>query len=339
MEFVPTELAQALKEPVPLAELAERARASAKTHEDHPDVSFGHLRMRPDGTLMFEGEVGKFSRHAFAQLCARLDLPGGGTVPSGYLARCPGELAAGHVNHWLSRPERAEQKVLIRACKDGRRRRLHLRAVLSDRYATVDHLPLLQTLQGLVPKSGLALQAWSLDDEQLTLRLLYRGDHPASLQDPLRVGLHVSNSEVGLGRISITPLITRLVCTNGLVVRVAELGGIHRRHVGKTGERLEAMVHAALPQVLEEADEACRRFVRLRETPAPAPVEEFLKQTAREAELPETAVPLALHVLEGETLYDVINAYTRAAQRFPVAERVRIETAMSRFLQDKRNWS
>jgi hypothetical protein len=214
-----------------------------------------------------------------------------------------------------------------------------VRAILSDRYAAVDHLPLLQTLEQLLPQQGLSLGGWSLDDEQLTLRIVADADHPASLQDALRVGLHVSNSEVGLGCVSLTALVTRLVCSNGLVVKVADLGGLHRRHVGRAGENLQETVHGALPQVLAEAEQAVQRFARLREQPAPQPLEPFLQRTAKEAELPEEHLPRLTSVLEGETLYDVINAFTRVAQGFPVAERVRLETAMSRFLRDGTNWN
>lgn len=73
------------------------------------------------------------------------------------------------------------------------------------------------------------------------------------------------------------------------------------------------------------------------EQPAPKPVEAFLRRTAREVELPESLLPDALATLAGDSLYDVINTLTRVAQRLPVAERVRIETAMSRFLREGRN--
>jgi len=79
--------------------------------------------------------------------------------------------------------------------------------------------------------------------------------------------------------------------------------------------------------------------VRLREPPAPQPLEAFLERTVRDGDLPEGLALQVAPLLEGETLYDVVNGFTRAAQRFPVAERLRIETAMSRFLRDGRNWS
>lgn len=326
MELAVIRPASRLEPATPLETLCDRAWTLAQSYKDHPDVPLGRTRVRLDGTWMFEGETGVFSRHALSQLCARVPLADGGALPAGYLARCPSPLAAENLNHWLSRLNGADQRVLVRTLNGVSRKTPEVRAVLSDRYATVDNLQLLQALRDLAPEHGLRVQGWSLDAQQLTLRLVADGDHPVSLKDPLRVGVQVSNSEVGLGRISVTALIHRLVCTNGLVVKVADLGGIHRRHIGRAGEDLAETIQAALPRVLEQADQAIRRFTRLREIPAPEPLQEFLKKTAREADLPEASLAHLTAVLEGETLYDVVNAVTQVAQRYPLAERVRLET-------------
>lgn len=331
--------AKSLEGPSALDAVGERVLAASQHCRDHANVTLATTMMRLDGTWIFRGETTRLSRHALSQLCARLELPSGGTPPAGYLSRCPSPLAAQNVNHWLRDSTRKEQQVLVRVREERGRRHPMVRAVLSDRYATVDHLPLVEALRDLLPQHDLYLDRWSLDDEQLTLRLLLNRDYPATLDDPIRVGLHISNSEIGLGRISITALVTRLVCTNGLVVKVADLGGIHRRHIGRAGEDLQGVAQAALQRVLEEAEEAGRRFVALRERPAPMPLGEFLERTVKQVELPETALPLVRQTLEGESLYDVVNAFTNVAQRYSVAERVRIETTMSRFLRDERNWN
>lgn len=339
MELAPVRQADRLQEALPLTEITAMARSQTQLCRDHPDVVLRDTRMEEDGSWRYNGASGRLSQHALGQLCTRLKLPGGGTVPAAYLARCPALLAAENLNHWLEHTTRSEQRVLVRLRAGHEHYKPTVRAVLSDRYAAVDHLPLLLALQALVERHELGVQSWSLDDEHLTLRLLLKGEHPASLKDPLRVGLHISNSEIGLGRISITALITRLVCTNGLVVKVADLGGIHRRHIGRADEDLEAVVRMAIPRVLEEADQAATRFTALRSQAVPGEVDEFLARTVHDVELPETLLPRLTGAIEGETLYDVVNAFTRVAQDFPVAERVRIETLMSRFLRPGRHWN
>jgi hypothetical protein len=228
----------------------------------------------------------------------------------------------------------SEQRVLVRTREEEAVQPLTIRAILSSRYVPVDHPLLLQILCDLAPRHHLTVAAWSLDDHLLTLRLLVRSEHPASLPDPIRVGVHVSNSEVGLGAISFSALITRLVCTNGVIVKIADLGGFHRRHIGRVGEELSRLVQEALPRVLAAADEAGYRFAQLRFRAAPAPVETFVQQTAQRLDLSPEWVPRIVALLEGETLYDLINAFTLVAQQLPVADRVRIETGMSQFLRN-----
>jgi hypothetical protein len=51
--------------------------------------------------------------------------------------------------------------------------------------------------------------------------------------DTVQAGIIISNSEVGLGSVSVMPLIFRLVCSNGMVVNDA---GNRRYHIGRANE-------------------------------------------------------------------------------------------------------
>jgi hypothetical protein len=334
MQLAPTHQAQHLEGPLPLPELTERVRAVADPCRDHTGVILRHTRIGEDGLWAINGITAQLTAHALGQLCARLVLPEGGTVPAGYLARCPPVLAALNLNHWLTDPGPPARHVLVRIREGAGEQPCTVRAVLSDRYVALDHLPLLKELRELAPRYDLVVRHWSLDDHLLTLRLHVNADHPASSRDPLQVGVHLANSEVGRGAVAFTALVTRRVCSNGLVVKVADLGGFRRRHVGRVGEELPQIIREALLRTIAEADRAAYRFARLREQAAPQPVVAFIERTAQRLGLaPEWASWVELR-LEGETLYDVVNAFTLAAQQFPVAERIRIETAMSQFLQD-----
>src|SRR5687768_4997469 len=103
MDLVPVVQAQRLEKPVSLEQLADRAKTLASHCEDHTEIRLCQTRLRLDGAWMFNGTEGKLSRHALNQLCGRIRLPEGGTVPASYLARCPTPLAANNLNHWLSR--------------------------------------------------------------------------------------------------------------------------------------------------------------------------------------------------------------------------------------------
>jgi hypothetical protein len=333
MQLAATDLAQRLEPPVELEELTERITEQAECCHDHGGVLLRETKLAAEGTWQFNGAGGKLSRHALGQLCARLVLPEGGTVPASYLVRCPSALAAENLNYWLAAPGQREQRVLVRTREEDAGVDT-IRAILSDRYVPVDHQHLLATLRDLALRHQLTVDAWSLDDHLLTLRLLVRADHPASLADPFRVGVHVSNSEVGLGAVAFSAFISRLVCTNGLIVKVADLGGFRRRHWGRSGESLPAVVQEVLPQVLATAERAGYRFARLRGQRHPLAVEALVARTAQQLELSQEARQSVLARLEGETLYDLVNAFTLAAQAFPVAERLRVETGMSQFLRN-----
>lgn len=332
MELHPIQEAQSLRGPVSLGDLIAMIREEQSLFHDHPEIGLRDTYLEEDGLWRYNGSAARLTRHSLGQVCSRVRLPDGGSVPAGYLARCPAPLAAENLNHWIERmPVGESPRVMVRCRHDGVAPEV-ARAVLSDRYAVADHLELLTSLREMLPGQRLGLSAWSLDDVQMTLRLMVDRDHPASLDDPIRVGLHISNSEVGLGRISVHGLITRLVCSNGLVVHLADLGSVHRRHVGKAGESLKEVIHEGLTRVMVEVHEAASRFVRLREEPVPEPMEAFLEKTAKQANLPEALARKAWELAEGETVYDAINAFTLAAQSLKVADRVEAEAAMSRFL-------
>lgn len=53
--------------------------------------------------------------------------------------------------------------------------------------------------------------------------------------DIVQAGILISNSEVGMGSVSVKPLIYRLVCTNGMVADV----GVGKRHVGRINESVD----------------------------------------------------------------------------------------------------
>ena len=65
----------------------------------------------------------------------------------------------------------------------------------------------------------------------------------------------------------------------------------------------------------------------------PRPGGAVVARTARQLELSPAAVPAVVAQLDGESPYAVVNAFTLPARAFPVAERVRVETTMSRFLR------
>jgi hypothetical protein len=71
----------------------------------------------------------------------------------------------------------------------------------------------------------------------------------------------ISNSEVGLGAVSVQPLVYRLVCTNGMVVNDF---GERRAHVGRAAKALEDSFSIYSDETMEAEDKAF--MLKLRDT-------------------------------------------------------------------------
>ena len=153
--------------------------------------------------------------------------------------------------------------------------------------------------------------------------------------DIVQAGLIVSNSEVGLGSVSVQPLIYRLICSNGMVVNDA---ATKRNHVGRaspaeenfqlySAETLEADDHAFLLKVqdtvraaVEEA-KFSRVVDRMREAKSvpinTANVPEVVRLASRDFGITDSEQAGVLqYLIEGKdlSLYGLSNAVTRYSQ-------------------------
>jgi hypothetical protein len=128
--------------------------------------------------------------------------------------------------------------------------------------------------------------------------------------DKMTPGISISNSEVGLASLSVSAFILRLVCTNGMVAKT-EIAASYR-HVS-------TKILTELPQVLQKvADGLGKQKDRLKlslESPVADPlatIERFNRQFAL-GEREKEAVAWAWPQEVGETMFNVVNTYTRAA--------------------------
>ena len=71
--------------------------------------------------------------------------------------------------------------------------------------------------------------------------------------DIVQAGVMISNSEVGLGSVSVQPLVYRLVCTNGMVVNDM---GERKNHIGRAAKAVDDSFHIYSDETLEAEDKA-----------------------------------------------------------------------------------
>ena len=155
-------------------------------------------------------------------------------IPFNYLAKCPPELQALQMNHWIEH-EKNEQLFLR---FDG----LAVRAIFTPRYKPVDNFEVMTRLDDMGYGPDTQVQC-HLDREFMLLSI---PDGKQTFQingDKMTPGISVSNSEVGLASLSVSAFFLRLVCTNGMVAKT-EISASYR-HVS-------TKILIELPQVFEK---------------------------------------------------------------------------------------
>ena len=141
------------------------------------------------------------------------------------------ELLAMNVNSWF---EKKPKTHMVRTL-DGT-----ARAFLSDSYRRIDNYDIAQTILPIlndVFDVGNPQNSFEVTDERLYLKVVNpRITTEVVPGDVVQAGILITNSEVGLGSLTIQPLIYRLVCSNGMVVTDAK---VRKYHAGRKNEALE----------------------------------------------------------------------------------------------------
>ena len=139
------------------------------------------------------------------------------------------ELLAQNVNSWFQKePKRRMVRTL-----DG-----VARAFLSDRYRRIDNFQIAEAVLPIIQGMPEArVESCEVTDERLYLKVVNpRLTTEVTPGDVVQSGIMITNSEVGMGSMTVSPLIYRLVCTNGMVVNDAKT---RKNHVGRGNEANE----------------------------------------------------------------------------------------------------
>jgi hypothetical protein len=222
-------------------------------------------------------------------------------IPYNYLTKCPEDLQAEQMNHWIKSEKR--EQLFVRF--DGQ----EVRAIFTPRYKPVDNFEVLARLDemGYTPET----QVQCHHDAEFMLLSIPDGKRSFKINgDKMTPGISISNSEVGLASLSVSAFILRLICTNGMVAKT-EISASYR-HVS-------TKILSELPQVFEKVVGGLgQQKERLRlslESPVADPlatIERFNRQLCL-GEREKEAVAWAWPQEAGETMFAVVNTYTRAA--------------------------
>jgi hypothetical protein len=122
------------------------------------------------------------------------------------------DLLAANVNRWLE-SKKPGSKRLLRTL-DGK-----ARAFLSDSYLPIDNHDLVGALLPQIVESGCQIVSAEITERKLYIKALTpKITGEVKVGDRVQAGLIIQNSEVGCGKIEISPLVYRLVCSNGMII-------------------------------------------------------------------------------------------------------------------------
>jgi hypothetical protein len=252
-------------------------------------------------------------------------------IPAAYYKRMLKDspsLLSQNVNHWfINQSERRMVRTL-----DGK-----ARAYGRDRYRVVDHYEILETVLPVIGEMGEGMNIVSTEvtETKLYLKVINkRLELEVNKGDVVQAGFVISNSEIGLGAVSLEPLIYRMVCSNGMIAKDYSQ---KRYHIGRAASADESFELYASETI--KADE--RAFLlKIRDTVRSAVdlakfsqvVEQMRHCQERKIEgNPVTAINVTAkhfglnqgesssvltHLIQGGdlTAYGLLNAMTRTAQ-------------------------
>lgn len=168
------------------------------------------------------------------------------------------ELLAANVNEWLvERPN----SYMLRTFADPIEN--IIRAFLSDKYRRIDNLDIaLNVLPLFGGCDDYEIVSTEITDRRFYLKIINRRlEKEVAPGDYVQAGVMISNSEVGLGAVSVQPLLYRLVCTNGMIVNDF---GERKNHIGRTTKAIEESYQIYSDETIEAEDRAF--LLKLRDT-------------------------------------------------------------------------
>ena len=255
------------------------------------NISFKNLN-----TVRLNGDTHPLSPIAQGSIACRFG------IPIQYLKKCPESVQAYNLNHWIKKEKNEE--LFFRFDGD------EVRAVFTPRYKPADNMAVLERLFSMGYSPDQPVQC-NLDKQFMSLSILIKEGNFSVNGDRFTPGISVSNSEVGLASLGIAAFCLRLVCTNGLVSTTRVRDSF--KHVSeKLLDRLPDVINN-MSHKLDTERERFRISMESRVDNPSSTIDSFNRQYQLgkpEVEAVEWATPFE----HGNTMFHIINTYTRAAQ-------------------------
>jgi hypothetical protein len=287
------------------------------------EINTKNIQMGNDGILTLKED--HWDRRFSLTDWATTQMAGKLEIPVRYFKKCPPELQAAQFNHWT---QNSDTNWLLRNRVAGSENLV--RAVLSaDRYSKLDNEHIVEMLQGILgagDKADYDVSMWHVDDSGFHLRLTFPdlttniGTLADGSPDTHRVGLHIANSEVGKRSVLITPLVYRLVCTNGLMRWTNDGDSLQLRHVHLQHHEIYGRVAQAIGTALKAGDTMIKQLIEAKQTPIENPLD-IIRALAEDKQYSQAltdTLTMSYAVNQAQTganLFSVVQAITETAQK------------------------
>jgi hypothetical protein len=266
-------------------------------------------------------------------------------IPVRYMRTMPNELRAVNVNHWLAQFDRDKQNSWLFRTYTSDTEGL-VRGILSERFSPFDDYEFVEIINKFFGESNadVEIKWWHRDETGFHLRLVFNdlttqvGTLEDGSPDVHKVGLHIENSEVGAKSIRITPLVWRLVCSNGMMGwgKNNDMEIFTQRHIYLKQHEMYGRVVEAIGNALKVGDTAIDKLLKAKQTKIEDPLEVIkkLSQKAKYSEKLTEKFQGTFMVESGNTAFHVIQAFTRGCQELPADQRVQVETDVNKFMEE-----
>ena len=284
-----------MSEMTTLEKVYDRAHKMNQGHHDQfinvQELSFYSLEM-----ISISGQQHPLKPIAQQSIANRLG------IPIHYLRKCPPDIQRTNINYWLEKEK--NDQLFFRF--DGEK----VRAIFTPRYIPTDNIDVLEKIKDLNYPMNAKVQC-SMDDEFMMVNIPDDRETFSIDGNRMTPGISISNSEVGLAALSISAFVLRLVCTNGM---------ISKTEVTASYRHISAKILNEFPQVLSNVGQELGRqkdLFRLslesKVTDPESTINNFNRQFQLGKEETE-AVGWALPLEYGQTMFHMVNVYTKAAQ-------------------------
>jgi len=258
------------------------------------DISFDNLETVRIG----DTQTHQLKEIAQRSICYRLG------TPFQYLKKCPPDIQALNMNYWIEHEK--NDQLFFRY--DGN----DVRAIFTPKYKPVDNFEVMERLDSL--GYGLDTRVQCKLDQEFMLLSIMDGKKAFHINgDKFKPGVSISNSEVGLASLGIAAFVLRLVCLNGLI-RKTEIGASYRHVSTKILNEFPEVLDNVSYELGKQKDQF-KLSLESQVDDSLSTINNFNRQFQLD-KVEKDAVEWAWPHEMGDTMFNIVNTYTRASQ-FP----------------------